>query len=93
LSANAQPLEIRKSFDQAGVWRVAQPPLIDDRQPSVDEQFAALFETDAPQPPPPTAAVVPVAAKSLLGLILGIAAALLFLAVIVAIFALRPRVG
>jgi len=97
LNAKAQPLDIRKSFDQAGAWRVPRQPEISAEpvRTSVDEEFAELFGpvSPEPEPEPPPAGAVPVAAKSLLGLIIGIAAALLFLALIIAVFAFRPRTG
>jgi hypothetical protein len=99
LNAKALPLELRKSLHQAGKWKVPEPA---PAQPAgVDEQFAALFETEGEGSPaeagattevPTPPASMPVA-KSVLGLIMGIAAALLFLGLLVALYAFRPRSG
>jgi hypothetical protein len=99
LNAKALPLELRKSLDQAGKWKVPEPAPA--QRADVDEQFAALFETEGEGSPaeagattevPTPPASMPVA-KSVLGLIMGIAAALLFLGLLVALYAFRPRSG
>lgn len=65
-------------------------------RPSLDEQFARLFDPDPipsvspasqPEPAKPRSA----ARASLLGLVLGVGAALVFLAVLIALFAFRPH--
>ena len=74
--------------------------------PTLDEQFLQLFESSlnhaAPitfpqdlqppglEPPKEPVRLLPVAAKSLAGLVLGVLTALLFLALVVAYFAFRP---
>jgi hypothetical protein len=70
--------------------------------PSLDEQFLQLFESATPIVAPilrkPSQEqvdnpkrILPIAAKSLAGLVLGILTALVFLAVAVAFFFLKPR--
>ncbi|MGD1091964.1 MAG: hypothetical protein ABSB35_08220 [Bryobacteraceae bacterium] len=66
-------------------------------EPSLDEQFARLFDVAEPDPPPvvpartPKPAAVRVAVKAALGLLLGVAVGILFLVIAVVVFALRPR--
>ena len=65
-------------------------------EPSFDEQFESLF---APaDPPTQSVRKLPdrpgsgqIAAKALVALVLGIAAGVLFLAIVAIVFALRPR--
>jgi hypothetical protein len=71
------------------------------REPSLNEQFARLFEPEGPsideqffqlfenEPAPVRRSPVKVAAKSLLGLVFGVLAAILVLGIAVAIFVLR----
>ncbi len=66
-------------------------------EPTVDEQFAMLFEEEPAQEPAPVEQFLePVTPpkrgwKSVLGLALGVVAALVFLVVLVALFAFRPH--
>lgn len=66
--------------------------------PTLDEQFARLFEPDPPWQPPsqPEPVSQPEksrfsAAASIAGLVIGVGAAILFLAFLIAVFAFRPH--
>ncbi|MGH9558434.1 MAG: hypothetical protein ACRD30_04275 [Bryobacteraceae bacterium] len=63
-------------------WLAVKPAV----HAALDEQFSKLFKDD-----PEKTSALPVAAKSALGVLLGFAAALIFLALLIAAFAFRPR--
>lgn len=72
-------------------WLTVKPVRPVSLHSSLDEQFSRLFQKDPTPEEPEDEGGLPVAAKSVLGVIVGIAAAIVFLAVLIAVFAFRPR--
>jgi hypothetical protein len=72
-------------------WLEAKASQQSPAAPSIDEQFFQLFDSDVPEPPveavqPPKSGFTPLVAMAL-----GIAAALIFLVLVLAAIAFRPR--